>query len=234
MKKHALIVLAVLAGVAILFPAVVGATPTTVTAHLSGAGPENSGGYYIDPYTGTINNGAVQDYFCVDYNHESYIGETWTADVTPMTSSDFTNTYQYQYALAETLSPSAANSQAQKIYEEMVAVIENFPVSGTTADRDAATWVIWDISAAAQTNVDWAHSSYTDLGFTASEYQTYEDIALNYQNYNYSGWEILTDVNGSAQEFAVYVPEPNSLIFLGFSLLTVAGAVTLKVRKAHA
>jgi hypothetical protein len=234
MKRFALAGFMLVMFLAMMAPA---AMASTVQAKLTGVGlGESSDGYYIDPYTGTINglptNG--ENFFCVDFNHESNIGDTWTAYVTPMTSSDFSDTY---------LGAKYGSATGKIMYEEMAAVVEHFPTvasGGTYVERVTATWVIWDISVddmGKDATTNFFGSTPADLAeFAAyeSDYKTYENIANAYGSDNFSGWEILTDTKGKDQEFLVYVPEPNSLIFLGFSLLMVAGAVTLKVRKAHA
>jgi hypothetical protein len=53
----------------------------TASMSLTGAGSNGMAGVLIGPYTANI-NGVSTPVICDDYGDESYIPETWTADVT--------------------------------------------------------------------------------------------------------------------------------------------------------
>ena len=76
-----------------------------------------------------------------------------------MSGSNYSNTHQYRYALADRLSAPAANAQAQETYEEMVSVVEQFPTNASGGSSAA-------------------------LGFATAEYQIYEAIAEGYASHN--------------------------------------------------
>ena len=67
-----------LSAVALLFaPAMFAAT---VSMTLTSAGGNISNGVYVNPYTASI-NGVSTTVICDDYVDDSYVGESWTADV---------------------------------------------------------------------------------------------------------------------------------------------------------
>jgi hypothetical protein len=167
----------------------------TVSMHLTGVNGNSSGGYYIDPYYGTV-NGVSTDFFCIDFNHHVNIGDSWTANVTTMGQS-LANTYLIN----------------QMKYIEMLYLVTQYKAQ-SLIDQKAMQWVIWDISSGQD------HSSI-DL----TDYNKWLTNAANFYtsnpNYTFDGWVILTDINKVKQEFAVFVPEPGTLLLLGFGLLGI-------------
>jgi hypothetical protein len=63
----------------------------TVEMKFTGVNGQNDGSYYVSPYQGTINGSPVALY-CIDFAHEVYIGETWTANRTSLAGSDLSQT----------------------------------------------------------------------------------------------------------------------------------------------
>jgi hypothetical protein len=59
----------------------------TATLYVNSAGSgANLAGVFTSPYTGTVNGGPTIDVICDDFADNSYVPETWTAFVTPMSS----------------------------------------------------------------------------------------------------------------------------------------------------
>src|SRR5271154_6218713 len=68
----------------------------TTTMQFTGVNGANNGVYYVSPYTGTMNDGTAGaqtvSLFCDDINNEVSVGEVWNANVTNLSSSNFSNT----------------------------------------------------------------------------------------------------------------------------------------------
>jgi len=182
-----------------LLLAAVAAKADTVTVKLTGVDGASDDGYYIDPYYGTV-DGSRTTLWCVDFNHEVWIGDSWTANVTKLTehNADFINTNLY----------SKYPTSVEDVYEEIVWLIQNY-----NQDPVSAQWVIWDLSANTINVHAAGHDKYTDL---------YNAAVANRENVNTAGWSILTNVNLSQashwQEFIV-TPEPGTFLLLGTGLI---------------
>jgi hypothetical protein len=164
---------------------------------------------YIGPYTLSL-NGVNTTALCIDFFDESNVGDTWSAYVTQVGSSNLSNTYHPAYS---------------REYEEEAYIFSQIIQPG--ADRTDLQEAAWDIMAYGITN-----SSYKYLIGDNS----YIDAALaNYSSMNFSGYEIVSDtVAGCEQEFMVAAPEPGSCALLGFGLLATAFGISRFRRRAAA
>jgi hypothetical protein len=164
---------------------------------------------YIGPYTLQM-NGSNMAAMCIDFFDGTNIGDTWTAYVTQVGSSNLSGTYHPTYG---------------QEYEEDAYIFSQIIKPG--ADRTGLQEAAWDIMAYGITN-----SSYKYLIGDNS----YIDAALaNYNNINLSGFEIISDtVLGHEQEFIVCAPEPGSVMLLGAGLLIALGLAARQRRKASA
>jgi hypothetical protein len=163
----------------------------------------------IGPYTLSINGQDVTA-LCIDFADDSKVGDTWSAYVTPVGSSNLSDTY---------------NPADGKEYEEEAYIFSQITQPG--ADRTGLQEAAWDIMAYGITN-----SSYKYLIGDNS----YIDAALaNYDKINLSGYEIISDTKaGCEQEFLVCAPEPASVMLLGAGLLMALGAAAWQRRKSAA
>jgi hypothetical protein len=112
---------------------------------LVGAGNNIMGGVYVNPYDGLV-NGAQVKLICDAFSMHSYIGETWTADVT-----DFSDLSQTQNT--KRLGLSAAD---QLLYYNQAAWLATQLLSTTnktTAGHISfALWAVFDTAAMTHLN----------------------------------------------------------------------------------
>jgi hypothetical protein len=178
---------------------------TTVTVQLTAVNGVSKDGVYVDPYYGTI-HGMPATLICDDFNHETSIGETWTATVS--TFFDLGGARFQQ------------NSQAQTLrdYEE-VAYLYNQLLANPSEYSDIS-FALWSIFTPSVENLS---------GFTSGA-QNWITQAQNQTFYTgeFSNFEILTPTNGgpgSPQEFLSETPEPADALLLvsGLAVLALIG-----------
>lgn len=209
------------------------AAPVTVTVEQTGTGSPTDianvpgiGGVYIGPYQLSINGATPVDALCVDPIHESSVGNTWTANVSTV-GGDISKTYNAGNT-ASVLGYSLSSTQGYEIDAILFDLIEG--PGNNLADRvtlQEAAWTIFPgnpFDSVTTSNIqNAAYQIALNNGFSANSFGTFD----------FSRYQILTDVNGSKQEFLVgsAVPEPISLGLMGFGLIGIAGAGLLRRRK---
>lgn len=230
---------AILAIMAAGFLLLIGAGGAFADVQLYFTGTTGTGIYgdgYVGPYEFDINNigvakptGPQVGLICDDYGDRIVDYEIWGATVTSGSS------------LSSTPLPSALyfKSIGQEGYTEIFWLTEQImdnPSSPSVTDLQGALWHITDTSL---TLTAGASADLTEAVNFANSLSTTQMNSFDAEFVIYDYDSTSKDLSGNdgyspPQEFIQYVPEPSALIFLGVSLLMVAGAVTLKVRKAHA
>ncbi len=196
---------------------------------LTSAGSNVMNGVYVGPYNATV-NGTPTQIICDDFVDDSYVGESWTANVTTMSNLNGTkwgnNTQLYNEAAwlaTQMLSPTYAGNATQVGYlaYALWAVFAPSQVQSWLG-AGSATWLAvqgWLNSAGAQQ-------------FTAGEFANFFIYTPN-QNYPIT-------CNGHAcntappQEFFGFIPAPeggSALMYLLLTTLACAGAIWFRSRR---
>jgi hypothetical protein len=204
------------AAAVLLFLAPSAFADATVSMSLTGAGSNGLDGVLIGPYTALI-NGVSTPVICDDYADESYIPESWTAFVSPLSNLADTNNpgqtalYEEVIYLSQELLAAPLNSlQAGEIQYALWDVFDSSALANLTAfnsaDGAAALWYLTD-----------AQNNYGTLSAAVlSEYTIYTpDIA---DPITCSGYAGSVCPQSPPQEFIVRTPEPGTLLLLSLGI----------------
>lgn len=228
MKKLVLLFFAVSTSLLLASPAM------TVNVEQTGTGNPTDiatipgiGGVYIGPYELSINGNTPVDALCIDPLHESNVGNTWTAYVSTV-GGDISKTYNASNS-GKFLSYSLTSTQGYEADAVLFSLIEG--PGNNLADRitlQEAAWTIFDPTLFGPET-----SAIQQGALDIAEANGFPD-ALD--SFNFSRYQILTDVAGSSQEFMVAsaAPEPLSLGLMGFGLIGIAAFGLLRRRKQAA
>lgn len=179
------------------------AVADTVEVTFTGVNGVAAFGYYVGPYYGTL-DGKPDLLYCNDFANEVHPGQTWLANLTPLSSTDLSNT---RYG---------GLPDAQKLYWEAAWLTTQYAQhSDAYADIQATIWQLFVPTAPASSANEW-------LNLAAANYMTLDQtrflIVTNVSPVTLSG-------EGQVQEFIVDpvapVPEPSSIVLLGISVLLV-------------
>jgi len=195
-------------------------------------------GVYVDPYTATVGGVPNTPVICDDWSNNSFVGESWTANVTNLTA-------------VSSGSPMFGNNAAgQTLYNEVAWLATNLlanysssPSAAQTAAQIADSFAIWQLTYGANgTPVDPTAPTTTyfpsldQAAVTAAETNAANAVAGGWVG---SGWQILTPNTsdpvtcsgsgcpspnnaatlGVPQEFLVYTPEASTMVMFGAGLL---------------
>jgi hypothetical protein len=155
-------------------------------------------GYAVGPYYGTL-DGTPDTLYCVDFANHVYAGETWLANLTPLSSTDLSDT---RYG---------GVPDAQKLYWEAAWLTTQYAAHPDAyGDIQATIWQLFVPTAPAPSSNVW-------LDLAAQDYTTIDP----------RNFMIVTNVGpvfreGQVQEFIVDpppVPEPSEIVLLGTVML---------------
>lgn len=223
---------------------------TTLTLTTAGDGA-TVGDVYVDPYTATIGPSSVP-VVCDDWSNNTYIQETWTANVATITSS----------GLPSGASPMFGNNST--LYNEvawLATQLMTLPNTGNATTQAEISFAIWELTYGQNGTNEEMPSPTSYLATYApgdqSAVNTYlaEAQAAVANGYIGSGWSILTPntsdsitCSGSPcpttppQEFLVetsllpnggpvQAPESSTVILLGADMFGLLGLVFVYRRR---
>lgn len=187
----------------------------TASMLLTGVGPNGAmGGVFVGPYVGTI-NGVSTPIVCDDYVDESYLNESWTANVTTLADltgikwgglSNATTLYEEAAWLTGKLA-TASPSQAGDIQFAIWAIFDPSAINGLSSGDQL---VVEGLVTQAQSQTFWTGEFANILIYTAN---TSDPILCNGQ----------ACANTPPQEFIVQTPEPGAamLLLVGLSVIAI-------------
>jgi len=201
-------------------------------------------GYYMSPYSGTVDGGPATRFNCVDYFHEVLVGQSWTATstnlgamVTALQANDM-----------PTLNALVGNTRGGDIFPpgdavamyQQAALLTTMFASNPGADptrTSAIQTAIWAITSGGAFT---ATGQSIGLGSTGENTTSFwvDYAANNYASQSagfYDQFNILTDVNhrnGGAQEFIYATPEPATMTLLATGFFAMGGFARGRRRKA--
>jgi PEP-CTERM motif len=188
---------------------------STVDMTLVSVGGNNAGGVYTYPYNFSINGKAPVALICDTYDNRVSVGESWQANVVGLLSGKglFGNQL-LDYKAAGLIFKSILNGS-------LGANVGNF-----------AIWGLFSTNA--------QNNSYFQTSGAGAIEQQYLALAATAPNSAFSGLVLYTPIsgtqsaNGLPQEYIGYspVPEPASLTMFGTGMLSLAGLIRNRLKKA--
>jgi hypothetical protein len=187
-----------------------GGNPTLVVSD-PGAGYMNATAV-IDPYTAIVGTTKTL-IWCVDPDHDVVPGQSWSA-------------YRTQFGPVADLSNTYLGNAGAKTYGEMAWLVTQLSKATGAMNKQEIQAAIWSLADPVDFN---ASAPAGDANFVSDVNTLEANAAINALT---SGFEILTDTSGKAQEFVVLTPEPATIFLLGVGMLALFWANRRKVVKA--
>jgi len=207
------------------------ARAATIDLTLANSFPNGALGIaYVGPYVASSGGNTI-DIICDDFIHDSYVGESWTANVYSLTDNlsqtffhDQTKYEEAAYLASELLNPSVGCTLSS---------------SNCKGDIQYAVWQLFDSTGA---NQPFSYISGNDLtnATTFLKDATDKGSANLLSASMFPSFVIYTPISGTAtcsghlcdntppQEFITFVPEPGTFELLG---LGIAAAALLRRRR---
>jgi len=202
-----------------------------VSMQLTGVNGASAGNVYTDPYYGTI-NGVSTSILCDDYGDESYLGETWKANVTSV-AQVLTSPNSVKWNAG-----SAAATQT--LYDELAWLALQLLSATPGQQQEDYSFAMWQLACSVATTVNVGGTcSNPESTLDAADQKIVNNDISAAENQHYTSGEfanvnIYTPISNSQgmcgtstkcentppQEFIV-VPESSTIVMLGADLLAL-------------
>jgi len=217
----------------------------TTSVYLSGVGDgatvwNGGSGVYVDPYTATVGGVQGLSVICDDWANNTYQNESWTANVT--TVSSLGSSTVPMWAASSTFTQAQLYDALAYLGSQLLANPQN------ATNQVEVSFAIWELtySAGITNSVPKTDTSNPTTFLAGSSYSGLQSAITNLigtalatagsagNGFNAQGWEILTPVTNDPitcsggpcpvtppQEFLVYTPEASTIVMLGADLLGI-------------
>jgi len=238
-------------GIVVLLLAVSASFAQQVSVSLTSAGSTVVGGVYAGPYTASINGGTPTQVICDDWAHDSYVPETWTANVTSLPAASGSllwtgvSTVLALNNLGVLTQQSTPLTTASTEYNAVAWLGSQMLGTSNSAMQGQISYAIWELTCGISNCASLPFNNISGSELTAAN--NWLEEALNYGSFNSSGWEILNAIPGTAscpgytnskcptappQEFLVYTPESSAVMLFGADMLGLLGLVIVFRRRS--
>jgi hypothetical protein len=197
---------------------------------LTSAGNNILGGVYVGPYYATINGQANVPIICDDFVDDSYVGETWKANVTTVASNAPTMMSQRLGLNSSTQSTDYA--EAAYLAQQLLGGATCPPGTGSCASSDYsgdiqfAIWEIFDPSLNLNSLLPTADSK------NASAWLTYAS-SLHLSSAADTGVLVYSPQGGGPPQEFLGMPEPSAPLTWAIDLAGICGLVFFVRRRSQ-
>ena len=211
--------------VKITAPSIPGATAVTSGSATAGSYPAGTPNFYVSPYAGLINyntatgTGTSVALNCVDYFHDVYIGDVWTANVTNLGTATNAQLLNTRYGSLN----SGSLGTILQLYKQAAWLTLQIdrPNPGATGSADetrAIQSAIWSLfnNYDGQAALAPSYDDPTTVGNSSSWWAAQSALAENQLSAaDLQSFMILSDAAGAKQEFIIHTtPEPGTVVLM--------------------
>jgi len=204
----------------------------TASMTLTGAGNNVLGGVYVGPYTATI-DGVSTQVICDDWQDESDINETWTANVN--TLSPLSNPGELKWGNNQLL-----YDQVGWLINQMLAPPATCPAGGTCDIVGDISFALWELTycsvnscpSVSTSGTPFANLSGNDLTNAENWLSAAEKLtSSSFTAGEFSSWTIYTPSPGPPPQEFITTPESPTLLLLGTDLFGLVALVVVLRRR---
>ncbi len=217
--------------------------PPTTTMMLTGVAGPVMGGVYTSPYVATIGSAVGVNVICDDFADDSYVNESWTAYVTPLSSLNTSSPVKwkgnaYGTAAGYSLTQPQAYATEAVLAEELLSQTQATQAGQITAgEYSYAMWGLFDpaaftyLSSQSSADTGYAQAAINDLKAAAAQVLTNNLTPASFPNVTLYSYDTGAAGCGGPcttppQEFiAVKMAEPPIWGSLSAYLIVGAGAL---------